>query len=169
MLNKSLISMVRSLFTVQLKKPEVYQARLNTKPKVYLDKFLRVESPPAKRPGLFTKKRLNKQTLPLEPLKYKLQEIPPNHNMLFPLGNIGELPFFVERTSSHNLPVYTEYKQQRMLKYTIIRRISGNAEELVKELEKVTNRAEIHLKVGSIVIHGLHSEVVTDYLCRLGF
>ena len=51
----------------------------------------------------------------------------------------------------------------------MIRKITGDIDKLVKELEKVTNRSEIHIKVGSIVIHGLHIQVVSDYLTRLGF
>lgn len=56
-----------------------------------------------------------------------------------------------------------------MLKYTLIRRVTGNVEELMRELVKITSNSEVEAKVGYIKISGLHCEVVSNYLYRLGF
>ncbi len=153
---KRVLGNIQRSFAVQIQKPELYQTRLDSKRKVILDKYIRGEEMELKKPGPLSIKRIIRQSQPLEPLKYKLQDLPLGHDPLIPLGNIEHLPFFIERTSSHNLPVYTQYKQMRHLKYTEIRKISGDISELVTELQKVTNRSEIRVKVGSIVIHGLH-------------
>ena len=60
-------------------------------------------------------------TKPLEPLTYKLQDLPENHDSLIPLGAKEKLPFFVERTPSMNLPIYREYNHDRSIKKTIVR------------------------------------------------
>lgn len=39
----------------------------------------------------------------------------------------------------------------------------------MNELMKITSNSEVEAKVGYIKIHGLHKEVVTNYLMRLGF
>lgn len=95
--------------------------------------------------------------------------MPEDHNLLEPLGNVGHLPFFIERTKSHNLPVYTEYRFNRVQKYTVVRRITGDVDELMRELRKITSNSNIKAQVGRVLITGLHTDVVMDYLIRLGF
>ena len=75
----------------------------------------------------------------------------------------------MQRTKSGNLPVYKEYTQGRAIKYTVIRKISGDIEGLVGELKKITSNSKMRIKVGSILISGIHTTVVRDYLYRLGF
>ena len=62
------------------------------------------------------------------PLTFKLQEIPENHNFNIPLGNTSLLPFQISRTHTRNLPVYTEFRDGRQKKITIVRRVSGDVD-----------------------------------------
>lgn len=110
---------------------EEYQKKLISKRDVQQDEFLR-ERIPAK--TIFSKRKLAERTKSLEPLKFKLKDLTENHNELVALGGVEELPFFVQRTKSHNLPVYEDYRQQRLLKYTLVKRVTGNVEELMTEL-----------------------------------
>ena len=56
-----------------------------------------------------------------------------------------------------------------MLKYTVVKRITGDVEEFMREVTKITSNSEVEAKVGYIKISGLHKEVITNYLTRLGF
>jgi len=84
------------------------------------------------------------------------------------LGLLQELPFNVERSLAGNLPVYVDYKNRRNIKRTIIRKVSGDIEQLANELRKVCSNAEVRVKVGQIVIPGIHKESVNMLLYRLG-
>lgn len=86
-----------------------------------------------------------------------------------PLGLLQKLPFSVERSLSGNFPVYVDYKNRRQIKRTIIRKVNGDIDQLAKELRKVCSNAEIRVKVGHIVIPGIHKESVNMLLYRLGF
>lgn len=85
-----------------------------------------------------------------------------------PLGVIDKLPFLVERSLSGNLPVYVDYKNRRNIKRTIIRKVTGDIEQLADELRKVCSNSEVRVKVGQIVIPGIHKESVNMLLYRLG-
>ena len=144
-----------------------YQNLLNSKEKVKLDMLTRNLK---KRKHMPKVQRFREQvTQPLEPLTYKLQELPENHDNLVPLGVKEELPFFVERTPSMNLPIYRDYNHDRSIKKTVIRKIGGDIEALMKELQKICSNSPMEAKVGQIVIKGLHKEVISDYFTRLGF
>ena len=144
-----------------------YQDLLNSKSKINLDMTIRPQKFKKLHPNA-TNLRAQLTHAP-EPLKYRLQDLPENHNMLEPLGNTGHLPFFVERSKSGNLPVYRDYRHGSMKKMTIIRKISGDVEELMVELKKICSNEDIEAKVGKVIIRGLHKQVVLDYLARLGF
>lgn len=61
------------------------------------------------------------------PLKYKLQALPdPDTTLNKPLGNTSHIPFLIERTHNNNLPVYSEYKNGREKRITIVRKIYGD-------------------------------------------
>lgn len=66
------------------------------------------------------------------------------------------------------MPVYVDYKNRRAIKRTIIRKISGDIEKLADELRKVCSNAEVRVKVGHIVIPGIHKESVNMLLYKLG-
>jgi large subunit ribosomal protein L49 len=72
-----------------------------------------------------------------------LQDIPEKHNPLKALGTKEDLPFHVSRTASYNLPVYIAYKHKRTSKNTVIKKVSGDVEELMRELRKVCSNHEI--------------------------
>ena len=104
-----------------------------------------------------------------EPLKYKLNEYDPK-SVNTPTKNFIQVPpFYVYRTFTNNLPVYSDYANRHEKVKTIIRHITGDVTELAKELEKITSGSSIKIKTGRIEIDGLHSEKVKLYLSRLGF
>ena len=149
-------------------KNEPYRNLLKSKKAIQLDMTIRPQHlKKHQHPEVL--KIQNQMTQKPEPLKYKLQDLPVEHDPLIPIGNIDHLPFSIQRTKSDNLPVYRDYKNARHEKTTIVRRVSGNFEELMTELRKVTSNSDIEAKVGKIVIKGLHKQVVMDYLTRMGF
>ena len=82
---------------------EEYQKKFLSKREILLDEFIRDKK---EGKSVFTLMNIAKRTKPLEPLKYKLKDLPENHSAIIPLGDVQNLPFFVLRTKSHNLPVY---------------------------------------------------------------
>jgi large subunit ribosomal protein L49 len=105
-----------------------------------------------------------------KPLKYKLHEMPSAENSITqPLGPIETLPFQISRTHTGNLPIYTDYRNDRTRKLTIIRRISGDINDFKEELAKVVSNAPISEKVGRLEVKGLHKPVIEVWLRRLGF
>jgi Mitochondrial large subunit ribosomal protein (Img2) len=111
----------------------------------------------------------NKTTQPPVPLTYKLQTLPTPYNANTPLGNTESLPFQVQRTHTGNLPVYTEFKNNRNQKLTIIRKITGDVDKFRNELTKVVSNYETKEKLGRVEVKGLHTEVIKQWLLRLGF
>mmetsp|Transcript_33253 Transcript_33253/g.38718 ORF Transcript_33253/g.38718 Transcript_33253/m.38718 type:complete len:143 (-) Transcript_33253:154-582(-) len=116
------------------------------------------------------RKLQNQMTEPLEPLKYKLKEVPKDlDDITEPLGASKDIPFFVARTHTGNLPVYRKYRHGRTMKRTVIRLITGDVEEFKKELSKVTSNSEVYEKVGRVEVKGLHKQSVLTWLAGLGF
>ena len=148
-------------------KPEKYQKLLNTKKKVQLDLLTREEKFKTLHPKAINLRA--ERTKQPEPLKFKLQNLPEEHNPLLPLGNTENLPFFVARSKSSNLPVYRDYKHARGCKMTVVRKIEGDVDALLIELKKICSNADIRPRIGSLEVKGLHKKVVIDYLTRLGF
>ncbi len=141
----------------------------------YLNKFL-VRQPVGKLDRLNpnAKRVYNRMIQEPEPLTYKLQEIPQreadyNWEISKPLGNTEMLPFKIMRTHTNNLPVYSDYKNNRIIRETIVRNISGDVEEFKKELSKIVSNAEIKHKVGKVIVTGMHSLKIKLWLRRLGF
>jgi len=112
---------------------------------------------------------IDRLTAPLPPLKFKLQEVPDDFPILQPFGNTESLPFYVSRTHRGNLPVYTDFRNDRTRKLTIIRHLQGDVEIFKEELAKVVSNNEIFEKNGRVEVKGLHVEVVSTWLRRLGF
>ena len=73
------------------------------------------------------------------------------------------------RTHVGNLPVYTEYKNDRNQKLTIIRKVSGDVDEFKTELAKVVSNYDVKEKQGQVIVKGIHAEVIKMWLTRLGF
>ena len=111
----------------------------------------------------------NKTTQVPVPLTYKLQEMPKEGLHGPPIGGFDNLPFRIMRTHLGNLPVYTDYKNDRNKQTTVIRKISGDVDEFKNELKKVVSNYDIYEKIGRIEVKGLHSEVVKTWLRKLGF
>lgn len=114
------------------------------------------------------RKIFNKMIQKPLPLRYKLKEYDPKC-LNEPLGVSPEVSFFVDRTHTNNLPVYSEFKDYHQVKKTVVRRISGNVGHLVSELKKITSNSDVEVKVGRVEIKGIHVDKVKDYLYRLGF
>ena len=143
-----------------------YKSLLKTKGSIKKDMMLReIQKNPTKKIKLIQ----NQLTKPPLPLKYKLQDLPENHNPLTPIGNTEKLPFFIERTNSQNLPVYRDSSHGGAQKMTIVRKITGDVEGLMEELQKVCSNSDVKAHVGKVVVKGYHKEVIWDYLIRLGF
>lgn len=102
--------------------------KLLSKEQVLLDENLREGKHNLKK--LHPKSRAYRAQLtqPLKPLTYKLHPKPENIDYFNQLGLQEELPFHVGRTKSGNLPVYRRYKQNRNIKRTEIRLITGDVE-----------------------------------------
>ena len=108
------------------------------------------------------------------PLTYKLQDISEKlsnlrYEISNPLGGTQHIPFSIIRTHTNNLPVYTEYKNNRNIKQTIIRHIQGDVEEFKNELSKIVSNSNVTHKTGKVVVKGLHEEKIKLWLRRLGF
>ena len=56
-----------------------------------------------------------------------------------------------------------------MKKVTVVRKITGDINELKEELAKVVSNAPIEEKMGRLEISGLHSEKVKLWMRRVGF
>ena len=66
------------------------------------------------------------------------------------------------------MPVYIKYDSRHVVKKTIIRKLSGDMNKFVDELQKVVSNSEVRKKVGKIEIPGVHKESVETWLLRLG-
>lgn len=129
-----------------------------------------------KKPDYFTKRmqirtmlKLNKTLQEPKPLKFKLNEFNPDTLYKAAHNFIVKPTFWVDRTHTSSLPVYSEYKQKHLVKRTIVRKVSGNLNDLVDELKKITSNSPIKVFTGRIEIDGLHVDKVKYYLTRLGF
>ena len=65
--------------------------------------------------------------------------------------------------------MYTDYKNGRSRKLTVIRRVSGNVDALVEELRRVTGGAEVIARLGRVEIEGDRAKEVKTWLMAIGF
>ena len=129
-----------------------------------------IRKPLDKRMNLFVMRRWAKKLIPLDPLKFKLQALPkPDTTWNTPLGNTEHLPFHVQRTSTNNLPVYTDFTYGDSKKLTIIRKVTGDMHAIKEELIKITSNSEVIIKHGKLEVKGLHSAKIKKWLRCLGF
>ncbi|KAK8796510.1 hypothetical protein WA588_000641 [Blastocystis sp. NMH] len=90
-----------------------------------------------------------------EPIKYTKKEV---------------APFAVTRTKlAKQLPVYSDYRNNRTQRLTVVRRIEGDINEMACELGKVCPGSYIEVHNGSIQIEGNRGLEVRKYLEDLGF
>lgn len=96
--------------------------------------------------------RLIQITKKPEPLAYKIHQQPVDVSLPHaePLGTLQELPFHIERSKSGNLPVYVRYRNERNIKRTLVRKVSGDIDAFAKELKKVVSNHSINIKVGRV-------------------
>lgn len=92
-----------SINLIQMNKRDVLKLMILRRPSVRLNKL----HPKA------LQKRIQ-YTQPLEPLAFKLQEVPEDTAFQFkPLGVNQSIPFTVYRSWNGNLPVYRDFKNRR--------------------------------------------------------
>jgi large subunit ribosomal protein L49 len=83
------------------------------------------------------------------------------------------LPYHVSRTPSNNLPVYTDIRNGKTRKETIIRKITGDPRPLrdaVRELLQVdTDRVWVGKVTGHVYVKGHHKPAIEKFLSGKGF
>lgn len=112
--------------------------------------------------------RFNKTIEEPKPLKFSLHDYNPI-SINTPLQPKEDVTFKIIRTHTNNLPVYTDYKHHHEIKFTIIRNIIGNVNDLANEIKKITSNSDVEIKTGKIMVKGIHLEKIRNYLLRLGF
>lgn len=87
------------------------------------------------------------------------------------VGDDEEQPecFRVHRTNYGELPVYHDYKNGGTRKLTIVRKFTGDAEELMRQLKALCESDRVELRTGRIEIKGLHRDKVKRWLQGRGF
>mmetsp|Transcript_48396 Transcript_48396/g.128166 ORF Transcript_48396/g.128166 Transcript_48396/m.128166 type:complete len:164 (-) Transcript_48396:371-862(-) len=81
----------------------------------------------------------------------------------------SKCPFFVSRTSSQNLPVYVVKRQNRNQAVTVIRKVKGNKEAFIRELEFLC-RCKVKIgKSGFLELPGNRRVQVLEYLRSVGY
>lgn len=76
----------------------------------------------------------------------------------------------VSRTTlGQQIPVYTEFKNGRTRRLTIVRRVTGSEDALAKELYRVTGGASIAVRTGRVEVEGDRSKELKTWLAGLGF
>ncbi len=83
-----------------------------------------------------------------------------------PLQPKEDITFKIKRTHTNNLPVYTDYKHHHEIKFTIIRNIIGNVNDLANEIKKITSNSDVEIKTGKIMVKGIHLEKIRNYLLK---
>lgn len=76
--------------------------------------------------------------------------------------------YSVRRTTTKNLPVYTDYRNGGTRHLTIVRNVDGNVAALMDELRELTG-AEVTEAVGRVEVKGIYSKEIKAYLRDLGF
>ncbi|KAF2641255.1 hypothetical protein P280DRAFT_548993 [Massarina eburnea CBS 473.64] len=81
--------------------------------------------------------------------------------------------YHVGRSSSKNLPIYTDYKRGGNLHLTTVRKITGDLGALRDELRLFLNKKNEDVKINSLTSHvivkGHHVQEVSEFLTLRGF
>ena len=67
------------------------------------------------------------------------------------------------------MPVYSDFKNGRTRKLTIVRKIVGDEEALAAEIHRVTGGAEVTVRPGRIEVLGDRRTELKNWLMGLGF
>jgi hypothetical protein len=89
-----------------------------------------------------------------------------------PGGPLEGLRFAVHRSSvGGELPVYSEFKNKKARPSVVVRRVSGNMDELERHLRHVVGeKPVIKRRVASLEVFGRdYEQPIKDYLLKLGF
>lgn len=81
------------------------------------------------------------------------------------------LPFQVERTDKGRwLPVYTDVRKGRTQLITLVRKVSGDLEEMREEMSKVCQNQEVRIRTGPrLEVKGRYTAQLRTWLAGLGF
>lgn len=86
-----------------------------------------------------------------------------------------KLPYFVERTKNHMMPVYLKLSFRNIRRLTLVRKIKGDIWLLEKELREflqkdnyVPLRSQVNEFIGIITFHGDHVNAIKYYLTKKG-
>jgi len=81
------------------------------------------------------------------------------------------LPFQVERTDKGRwLPVYTDVRKGRTQLITMVRKVSGDLEEMKEEMSKVCANQEVRIRTGPrLEVKGRYTTQLRGWLAGLGF
>jgi translation initiation factor 1 (eIF-1/SUI1) len=84
---------------------------------------------------------------------------------------VSTLPYYVRRTKSKQLPVYTDRRNGGTRHTTIIRRVDGDAKALAKELMVALKEPNITVKPlnNHVIIKGRRTIDVCNFLMEKGF
>ncbi|RKP40340.1 ribosomal protein L49/IMG2, partial [Dimargaris cristalligena] len=90
---------------------------------------------------------------------------------LYIAETLPSLPYSVLRTTNKNLPVYTDIRNGRTRRLTLVRRIFGNTEELKNELMDYLKSKDVSIRktTGHIWIKGDRRVDVLKFLNEKGF
>ncbi|EPR64849.1 mitochondrial large subunit ribosomal protein [Toxoplasma gondii RUB] len=80
----------------------------------------------------------------------------------------NQLPFFIRRTASDNVPVYLHWSNNRNKVSTIIRKVHGRKQILKSELA-VLCEAPVIEKEGWLEVRGNHKKVIKEWLKQIGY
>lgn len=83
-----------------------------------------------------------------------------------PPESVPDLPFSVRRTANGSLPVYPKFYMNRVS--TVVRKTSGDIDQLIAGLAGVAPGAEITKRLGTIEIRGDNVRDVRRWLAGLG-
>ncbi|KAL1915880.1 mitochondrial 54S ribosomal protein mL49 [Calcarisporiella thermophila] len=83
---------------------------------------------------------------------------------------VRSYPYFVERTRSKSLPVYTDYRNGGMRVLTLIRKIEGDVGRLCEDLAKdLPTTVNVNKTTGHVVVKGNYVREVREWLTQRGF
>ncbi|EGG22693.1 hypothetical protein DFA_04823 [Cavenderia fasciculata] len=106
----------------------------------------------------------------VSPLKYPIVNTITNINTVKALGGTENLPFHFERTDSGRLGVYSDIIRSRNCQETVVRKFSGNADEIISEIKNIIGQdVDIQQRESSIVIKGNYTQPIVLWLVALGF
>lgn len=93
-----------------------------------------------------------------------------------PANNLGEQPYYVERTKNHMMPVYMQTSHRNTRRLTHVKKIKGDIWLLHNELKEflqkesvVPIRSQVHEFAGKLCFHGDHVNAIKYYLTQKGY